>query len=68
VPSIEALHRRGLLDDLELPKPGVQFGPQTGHFADIPFHRDDVDASAGRDGGTGSRAGAPRAAIRRAWP
>jgi 2-polyprenyl-6-methoxyphenol hydroxylase-like FAD-dependent oxidoreductase len=53
-PSIEALHRRGLLDDLDVPKrldqPFVtatttQARRQAGHFAGIPFHRDDVDAT-----------------------
>jgi 2-polyprenyl-6-methoxyphenol hydroxylase-like FAD-dependent oxidoreductase len=53
-PSIEALHRRGLLDDLEVPKrldqpfvtaTGAQAKRQAGHFAGIPFHRDDVDAA-----------------------
>jgi 2-polyprenyl-6-methoxyphenol hydroxylase-like FAD-dependent oxidoreductase len=44
-PSIEALHRRGLLDDLDVPKPGTQARRQAGHFAGIPFHHDDVDAT-----------------------
>jgi 2-polyprenyl-6-methoxyphenol hydroxylase-like FAD-dependent oxidoreductase len=53
-PSIEALHRRGLLDDLDVPKrldhPFVtatttQARRQAGHFAGIPFHGDDVDAA-----------------------
>ena len=58
-PSIDALHRRGLLDQLAVPgrlhnpfapagQPAPQAPParrQAGHFAGIPFHRDDVDAS-----------------------
>jgi 2-polyprenyl-6-methoxyphenol hydroxylase-like FAD-dependent oxidoreductase len=53
-PSIEALYRRGLLDDLQVPKhlehpfvtaTATQVRRQAGHFAGIPFHREDVDAS-----------------------
>jgi 2-polyprenyl-6-methoxyphenol hydroxylase-like FAD-dependent oxidoreductase len=53
-PSIEALHRRGLLDQLEVPKQcrnpfAVKAVPQAkqpaGHFAGIQFYLDDVDAS-----------------------
>jgi 2-polyprenyl-6-methoxyphenol hydroxylase-like FAD-dependent oxidoreductase len=45
-PSIEALHRRGLLDELEVPKRIEHpFRRHGGHFAGIPFHRDDVDAA-----------------------
>lgn len=53
-PSIEALNRRGLLDDLEVPKrlehpfvtaTGPHARRQAGHFAGIPFHRADVDAA-----------------------
>jgi 2-polyprenyl-6-methoxyphenol hydroxylase-like FAD-dependent oxidoreductase len=52
-PSVEALHRRGLLEDLEVPKRlqdphsnAVQ-GPrrQMGHFAGIPFQAGHIDAS-----------------------
>ena len=51
--SVEALHRRGLLDELEVPKRlkdphsnAVQ-GPrrQVGHFAGIPFHSGNIDIS-----------------------
>jgi 2-polyprenyl-6-methoxyphenol hydroxylase-like FAD-dependent oxidoreductase len=53
-PSIEALYRRGLLDELQVPKKlehpfvsatGTQVKRQAGHFAGIPFHRADVDVS-----------------------
>jgi 2-polyprenyl-6-methoxyphenol hydroxylase-like FAD-dependent oxidoreductase len=52
-PTIEALHRRGLLQELELHKrlknPHQNSGQgsrrQVGHFAGIPFHDGDVDAS-----------------------
>jgi 2-polyprenyl-6-methoxyphenol hydroxylase-like FAD-dependent oxidoreductase len=53
-PSIEALHRRGLLDQLEIPKRfrnpfAAATGPQAkhpaGHFAGLQFHREDIDAS-----------------------
>lgn len=53
-PSIEALYRRGLLDELQVPKhlehpfvtaTATQVRRQAGHFAGIPFHREDVDAS-----------------------
>jgi 2-polyprenyl-6-methoxyphenol hydroxylase-like FAD-dependent oxidoreductase len=52
-PSIEALDRRGLLAELEVPKRlknphanAVQ-GPrrQAGHFAGIPFHEGDIDSA-----------------------
>jgi 2-polyprenyl-6-methoxyphenol hydroxylase-like FAD-dependent oxidoreductase len=52
-PSVEALHRRGLLQELELHKllknphqHGGQ-GPrrQVGHFAGIPFHEGDIDTA-----------------------
>ena len=51
--SVEALYRRGLLDELEIHKKlknphqhAVQ-GPrrQVGHFAGIPFHEGDIDTS-----------------------
>ncbi|MFD1143627.1 FAD-dependent monooxygenase [Larkinella insperata] len=52
-PTIEALYRRGLLEELEVPKrlkkphANVMQGPrhQAGHFAGIPFHEVDVDTS-----------------------
>jgi 2-polyprenyl-6-methoxyphenol hydroxylase-like FAD-dependent oxidoreductase len=52
-PTIEALYRRGLLDDLEIPRrlknphAGAVQGPrrQVGHFAGIPIHEGDIDAS-----------------------
>ena len=52
-PSIEALDRRGLLDQLELHKrlknPHANAGTgarrQVGHFAGIPFHEGDIDAT-----------------------
>jgi 2-polyprenyl-6-methoxyphenol hydroxylase-like FAD-dependent oxidoreductase len=52
-PSIEALHRRGLLNELELHKrlknPHQNAGQgarrQVGHFAGIPFHDGDIDAT-----------------------
>lgn len=53
-PTIDALCRRGLLDELEVPKrldhpfvtaTATQVRRQAGHFAGIPFHRDDVDSS-----------------------
>jgi 2-polyprenyl-6-methoxyphenol hydroxylase-like FAD-dependent oxidoreductase len=57
-PSIEALNRRGLLDELEVPKRlkdpfgnlnAVQGPPQPrrqgGHFAGIPFHYNHIDTS-----------------------
>jgi len=52
-PSVEALYRRGLLEELEVPKRlkdphsnAVQ-GPrrQAGHFAGIPFHAGNIDVS-----------------------
>jgi len=52
-PTIEALYRRGLLNELEVPKRlknphsnAVQ-GPrrQAGHFAGIPFHDGNIDTS-----------------------
>jgi 2-polyprenyl-6-methoxyphenol hydroxylase-like FAD-dependent oxidoreductase len=54
-PSIEALHRRGLLKDLDLHKrlknphatshSGPQAKRQAGHFAGIPFYEEDIDTS-----------------------
>ncbi|HEY4287429.1 MAG TPA: FAD-dependent monooxygenase [Puia sp.] len=52
-PTIEALYRRGLLKELEVhkrlknPHQNSVQGPrrQAGHFAGIPFHDGDVDAS-----------------------
>src|ERR1700748_1639269 len=52
-PTIEALYRRGLLDELEIHKrlknphlnSGQGAGRQVGHFAGIPFHEGDVDTS-----------------------
>lgn len=52
-PTIEALHRRGLLSELALhkrltfPHTKVQQGPrrQGGHFAGIVFHDDNIDTS-----------------------
>ena len=54
-PTIEALDRRGLLSELEVHKriknphkmPASAQGPrrQAGHFAGIPFHDGDIDAS-----------------------
>ncbi|MFB5651413.1 FAD-dependent monooxygenase [Leptospira wolffii] len=53
-PTIEALYRRGLLNELEIYKhlknphsTAVQHGPrrQVGHFAGIPFHEGDIDNS-----------------------
>lgn len=52
-PTIEALYRRGLLKNLELhkhlknPHQNAKQGPrrQVGHFAGIPFHEGDIDAS-----------------------
>jgi len=52
-PTIEALRRRGLLKDLELhkrlknPHQNAKQGAQrqAGHFAGIPFHDGDIDAS-----------------------
>jgi 2-polyprenyl-6-methoxyphenol hydroxylase-like FAD-dependent oxidoreductase len=49
-PSIEALHRRGLLDEMEAPKrlqnpfTGKR-GKQAGHFAGIPFEHENIDTS-----------------------
>src|ERR1700734_3631762 len=50
--SVEALYRRGLLEELEVPKRlkdphsnAVQGpGRQVGHFAGIPFHAAHIDA------------------------
>ncbi|RZT11084.1 2-polyprenyl-6-methoxyphenol hydroxylase [Duganella sp. CF402] len=48
--SIEALHRRGLLDEMEVPKrlqnpfTGKR-SKQAGHFAGIPFEHDNIDTS-----------------------
>lgn len=53
-PSIEALDRRGLLDELHVPKslknpfvPAVapQARHQAGHFAGIPFRHEDIDTA-----------------------
>jgi len=52
-PTIDALYRRGLLDQLEIhrrlknPHQNAIQGPrrQVGHFAGIPFHEGDIDAS-----------------------
>lgn len=52
-PSIEALYRRNLLDELEIHKrlknPHLNGGQgarrQVGHFAGIPFHEGDIDTS-----------------------
>jgi 2-polyprenyl-6-methoxyphenol hydroxylase-like FAD-dependent oxidoreductase len=52
-PTIEALYRRGLLNELELHKclksPHQNAGQgarrQVGHFAGIPFHEGDIDTS-----------------------
>ncbi|HEU4552204.1 MAG TPA: FAD-dependent monooxygenase [Chitinophaga sp.] len=52
-PTIEALYRRGLLKELEVhkhlknPHSNAVSGPrrQAGHFAGIPFHDGDIDAS-----------------------
>ncbi|QGZ42105.1 2-polyprenyl-6-methoxyphenol hydroxylase-like FAD-dependent oxidoreductase [Pseudoduganella flava] len=52
--SVEALDRRGLLDELEVPQrvadphsrpPGPVARRQAGHFAGIPFHAEDIDAA-----------------------
>ena len=52
-PTIEALYRRGLLQELEIhkrlknPHQNAKQGPrrQAGHFAGIPFHDGDIDTS-----------------------
>ncbi|HEY4110783.1 FAD-dependent monooxygenase [Puia sp.] len=52
-PTIEALYRRGLLEELEIhkhlksPHSNAVQGPrrQAGHFAGIPFHDGDIDTS-----------------------
>ena len=52
-PTIEALYRRGLLQDLEIhkhlknPHQNAKQGPrrQVGHFAGIPFHEGDIDTT-----------------------
>src|SRR5271170_1357764 len=52
-PTIEALYRRGLLEELEIhkrlksPHQNAVHGPrrQVGHFAGIPFHDGDIDPS-----------------------
>ena len=52
-PTIEALYRRGLLNELEIhkrlknPHQNAEQGPrrQVGHFAGIPFREGDIDAS-----------------------
>ncbi|RBL90089.1 FAD-dependent monooxygenase [Chitinophaga flava] len=56
-PTVEAFYRRGLLDQLEIPKrvknphsspttaQGLPLRRQAGHFAGIPFHFDNIDTS-----------------------
>lgn len=52
-PTIDALHRRGLLDELEIhkrlknPHAHAVQGPrrQAGHFAGIAFHEEDIDTT-----------------------
>ncbi len=50
-PSIEALYRRGLLDQLEVskrfknPHMGTTSRRQAGHFAGIPFYEDNIDTA-----------------------
>jgi len=52
-PTIEALYRRGLLDELEIhrrlknPYQNTKQGPRrpVGHFAGIPFHEGDIDTA-----------------------
>jgi len=52
-PTIEALYRRGMLEELEIhkhlknPHQNAKQGPrrQVGHFAGIPFHEGDIDSS-----------------------
>ena len=51
-PTVEALDRRGLLDQLAAPALRAPFGQrdaqarrQAGHFAGIPFYQDDIDTS-----------------------
>nr|WP_315397882.1 FAD-dependent monooxygenase [uncultured Duganella sp.] len=51
-PTIEALDRRGLLDELAAPalrapfgQPDAQARRQAGHFAGIPFYLDDIDTA-----------------------
>ncbi|HTJ13664.1 MAG TPA: FAD-dependent monooxygenase [Dinghuibacter sp.] len=52
-PTIEALYRRGMLDELQIhkrlknPHQNAKQGPrrQVGHFAGIPFHEGDIDTS-----------------------
>ncbi len=52
-PTIEGLYRRGLLEELEVPKrlkqphQNAEKGPirQAGHFAGIPIHEGNIDAS-----------------------
>jgi 2-polyprenyl-6-methoxyphenol hydroxylase-like FAD-dependent oxidoreductase len=53
-PSVEALHRRGLLDQLEVPKRvknpfGHVAAVQAGHFAGIPFFYHNIDMSQWRN-------------------
>ncbi|WP_076858546.1 FAD-dependent monooxygenase [Bradyrhizobium mercantei] len=43
-PTIEALYRRGMLDDIAAPQ-RAQDGRAAGHFAGIQFCHDDIDAS-----------------------
>jgi 2-polyprenyl-6-methoxyphenol hydroxylase-like FAD-dependent oxidoreductase len=52
-PTVEALYRRGLLQELEIHKriknphqnAGLGSRRQVGHFAGIPFHEGDIDSS-----------------------
>lgn len=51
-PTVEALYRRGLLDQLAAPalrapfgQPDAQGRRQAGHFAGIPFYLDDIDTA-----------------------
>jgi len=53
-PSIEALYRRGLLDELKLPQRlahpfGGSLRKQAGHFAGIPFDYDKIDSAQWRN-------------------
>ncbi|MGY4480398.1 FAD-dependent monooxygenase [Bradyrhizobium sp. USDA 3364] len=43
-PTIEALYRRGILDDIAAPQ-RAQDGRAAGHFAGIQFFHDDIDTS-----------------------
>lgn len=61
-PTIEALYRRGLLQELEIhkhvknPHQNARQGPRrhAGHFAGIPFHEGDIDTSQWKHRLTGS--------------